>query len=304
MTLRSASFAIAALLLCITDLARSQDSAENPCSRFAGTPQTLPSPEVVEGATASYVFKSVDQTRLRMHVFAPSAATTVPRAAVIFFFGGGWMTGDVSAFAPQARYVAARGATAILADYRTYCRNGVEVDAQVADAADAVRWVRSHARELGIDPQRIAVGGGSSGGHLALTTAVFNQPDAAGTDSTPDLLVLFYPCVDLTSDLEQDFSGKAIASHGIRLSPLFHIRRELPPTIIFQGTADPLYLEVRSYCQKARDAGNKCELIEYAGAGHGFFNPASPTAGKWYDAALDAMGAVLAREGWLPAQGQ
>jgi len=294
-------FVTATLCICTAALANAQDSAGNLCSELAGTPHTLPSPEAVEGATASYIFKSVGETRLRIHVFKPSAGATVPLPAVIFFFGGGWMTGNVSAFAPQARYVAARGATAILADYRTFCRNGVEVDAQVADAADAVRWVRAHAQDLGINPERIAVSGGSSGGHLALTTAVFRQRDAAGTDSLPNLLVLFYPCVDLTSDAEQEFSGKAIAGHGKRLSPLFHVRPGLPPTYVFQGTADPLYGEVRKYCEKARDAGNKCDMTEYAEAGHGFFNVASPARGKWYDAALDAMGVVLTREGWLAA---
>jgi len=295
------AFLAATLLLCTARLAVAQDKAANLCSQFADTPHTSPSPEVVEGATA-YVFKSVKDVGLRLHVFNPPEAATAVRPAVIFFFGGGWMIGSVSDFAPQARYVASRGATAILADYRTFCRNGVKVESEVSDAADAVRWVRAHARELGIDPKRIAVSGGSSGGHLALTTAVFSQTDSAGTDSMPNLLVLFYPCVDLTNDTEQEFSGAAIADQGKRLSPLFHVRSGLPPTFIFQGTADPLYREVQAYCKKAADAGNKCQLTEYAEAEHGFFNASSPKGRKWYQTALEAMGAVLAEEGWLAAR--
>lgn len=297
------TFLVAATLWsCASGMAMAQDKAGNLCSQFAGTAHTQPSPEVVAGASASYVYKTAGKTGLRIHLFRPDAAATTPRPAVIFFFGGGWMTGNVGSFTPQARHAAERGATAILADYRTFCRNGTQVDAGVADAADAVRWVRAHARDLGIDPKRIAVSGGSSGGHLALTTAVFGGRNAAGTDSAPDLLVLFYPCVDLTSEVEQEFSSEAIGRHGKRLSPQFHVGPGLPRTYIFQGTADPLYEEVRTYCARASAAGNQCEMTEYTGAGHGFFNAATPAGARWYSAALDAMDKALTREGWLVAR--
>jgi len=300
MTFSRIALVVAIFWIGVSGPIRAEERAVSVCDRFAGTSQTSPSPETVEGATASFLYKTAGAASLRVHVFNPEGAVPAPRPTVIFFFGGGWMTGSVSAFAPQARHLAARGVTAILADYRTFCRNGVEVDAQVTDAADAVRWVRAHAKELEIDPGRIAVSGGSAGGHLALSSAIFGQPDSAGTSPMPDLLVLFYPCVDLTSDVEKEFSSEAIAGHGEKLSPLFHVRAGLPKTFIFQGTADPLHGDVLAYCSRARNAGNQCELTEYPGAAHGFFNASSPTRGKWYDTALVAMVDVLTGEGWLP----
>jgi acetyl esterase/lipase len=273
----------------------------NLCMQLAGTPHTQPSPEAVEGATA-HVFRSVDGVDLRLHVLEPDGPAAADRPAVLFFFGGGWMIGAVTDFAPQAAYVAERGAVAILADYRTFCRNGVDVVDEVADAGAAVSWVRGHAQELGIDPARIAVVGGSAGGHLALSTAVFplDGEEEAGS-AKPDLLVLFYPCVDTTAAEEMAFSRDAIAARGAEVSPLQHLRPGLPPTIIFQGTDDYLHEQNVRFCDAAKANGDACELVVYEGAPHGFFNAARGS--DWYPGALAGMDEFLTRSGYLPPKG-
>lgn len=276
--------------------------AQNLCVKLANTPLTQPQPLKIEGAT-SYVYKSVNGIDLRLHVFGPSAPPpqSEKRAGVVFFFGGGWMIGTVTQFAPAAAYFAGRGMTAFVVDYRTFCRHGANIVDEVADAKSAVRWIRSHADQFGIDPHRIAVSGGSSGGHLALSTAMFGELDAKREDksvsSRPDLLVLFYPCVDETSEEEKPYV-EAIGSNGREVSPLYHIRPGLPATIIFQGTADSLYRENDTYCSEARKQGNDCEFVEYPEAPHGFLNRAVAN-GAWYEKGLRGMDDFLVRKGYL-----
>src|SRR6185369_7227454 len=107
------------------------------------------------------------------------------------------------------------------------------VTEQMADAKSAIRWVRGHAKELGVDPKRIAVSGASSGGHLALSAAAFDSFDEPSENksisSKPNLLVLFYPCVDQTAEVERQGSAPALGDHGQDVSPLYHVKKGLPP---------------------------------------------------------------------------
>lgn len=266
------------------------------CPNLAGTAHVLPSPQTIAGAQA-HVFKTAGGTALRLHVFRPTGRGRHP--AVLIFFGGGWMNGTVDGLEPVARHLAEQGLVAILADYRTFCRNGADVADEVADANAAMIWVRSHAKEVGADPRRIAALGGSSGGHLALSTAIFAGKEQ-GISSRPDLLLLFYPCVDLTAQYELDYSAQAISTHGAALSPLFHLRADLPPTVVFQGSEDPLYQENKRFCDESRQLGASCQWREFPGAGHGFFNPSGPAAAKWFAPGLAALNEALRSAGYLP----
>ena len=77
-------------------------------------------------------------------------------AAIVFFFGGGWVGGTPKQFFPHCTYLASRGMVAISAEYRVKDRHGVTPLECVLDGKSAVRWVRAHASELGIDPTLIA----------------------------------------------------------------------------------------------------------------------------------------------------
>lgn len=142
-------------------------------SNLAAQDDIAPQPTAIERA-ASHIYKSIDGIDLRLHVFAPPETKGAPRAAIVFFFGGGWVQGTVDQFVPQAKYLAQRGMVAIVADYRVGQRHKTTPFAAMADAKSAIRWVRSHAKELGVDPNRIAAAGGSSGGHIAASAAVFD----------------------------------------------------------------------------------------------------------------------------------
>jgi acetyl esterase/lipase len=254
-----------------------------------------------DGATA-HIFKSVDGVDLRLHVFEPTHRSATKLPAIVFFFGGGWMSGDVASLLPQARYFAGRGVVTILADYRVYCRNNVDITQEMADAKSAIRWVRSHAKQLGVDPKRIVASGGSSGGHLALSTAVFDTFDESGEDvrtsSKPNALVLFYPCVDETAEEEKQYSAPALGNHGEDVSPKYHVAKGLPPMIVLQGTGDPLYAGVKKYCADVGKFGNSCEFVQYEVAPHGFFDPARYD-GKWYRPSLLEMDRFLTKLSYL-----
>jgi len=145
-----------------------------PLLTSAQTPAIAPQPETVDGATA-YAYKTVGETKLRLHVFkADGAKAGIPTPAIIFFFGGGFTQGSVTQFAPQAKHFAQRGMVAVVADYRVFGRHGTSPFEAMTDAKSAVRWVRAHSGELGVDPKRIAAAGGSSGGHIAASAAVFD----------------------------------------------------------------------------------------------------------------------------------
>lgn len=260
-----------------------------------------PSPAEIPGSIV-HIYKTVAGRGLRVYVRYPEGGIdkAKPKAALVFFFGGGWMGGNVLISQPTAQRISARGAVTIQVDYRVYCRDKVDITQEMDDARDAILWVRTHAGELGIDPHRIAAYGGSAGGHLALSTAVFSTTgkDGAGNtiSSAPDLLLLYYPCVDETSPIERDGSEEVLGAHGADVSPAKYIKPGLPPTVIFQGDKDTLYPLTKDYCAKAVQAGDSCKFIELPGVFHGFFAQPGPA----YDFGLAGMDLYLTNAGYLP----
>jgi acetyl esterase/lipase len=258
-------------------------------------------PERLEGATP-YVFKRVGERDLRLHVFAPDRPAEENSPAIVIFYGGGWKWGNVADGVPLAKHLAAAGMVAILADYRVYCRGRANITDEIEDAKSAIRWVRMHARELQVDPNRIAASGGSSGGHLALATAVLDGFDAPSENQAigarPNLLILYYPCVDPTSPEERKLGGPVFGPHGEAVSPAHHIREEQPPMLVLQGTQDSLYANVRKYCAEVRAAGNRCDFVAYEGAPHGFAGPV-PQERDWFADSLSAVDRFLADSGYL-----
>ena len=263
-------------------------------------------PPVLSGTKAETYLK-VGETDLKVWIFEPTAPHPKPLPAIVFFFGGGWSSGSPTQFEPQSRYLAARGMIAIVADYRVKSRQGAKPADCVADAKACVRWVRANAARLGIDPERLAVGGGSAGGHLAASVATLPGLDVAKDDKTisclPNALVLFNPATVLAPfpglDLKGFGAGLDKDKFGCEptvISPLHHVRRGLPPTIIFHGKADTTvpYPTVAKFAEVMQAAGNRCELVGYEGEKHGFFNQSK------YAETLAATDDFLVSLGYLP----
>lgn len=232
------------------------------------------------------VYKRVGDAELRLFLFLPpNHSPEDRRAAIVLFFGGGWAAGSPRQFFPQAAYLASRGMVAVSAEYRVGSRHGVRPDACVTDAKSAMRWVRQHAGELGIAPDRIAAGGGSAGGHLAACAATVAELDDPTEDRTvrsrPDALVLFNPALVLDETSLDPASPRAEIRRQRfgdldpkRVSPFHHLRADLPPTLILHGEQDttvPIE-SVRRFAAAAARLGARCEVVAYPGAGHGFFN--------------------------------
>jgi acetyl esterase/lipase len=234
-------------------------------------------------------------------VFAPATRAAKPEAAIVFFFGGGWRAGNVAQFVPQSTYLSGRGMVAVVADYRVSGRHNTTPFEAIADAKSAIRWVRAHAAELKIDPTRVAAGGGSSGGHIALSAGVLQAFDEPTEDkkvsSVPNAIVLFNPAVDTSApSLLERFGPRQTDA-----SPQHHIRPGLPPTLILHGKDDATvpYAHVERFCAESSKAGNQCQLVGYEGAPHGFFN-----SGKWYEETVREMDRFLTTLGYLSAPGR
>src|SRR5688572_5753595 len=118
------------------------------------------------------VYKQAGERALHLIIERPAnwkAGANLP--CIVFFFGGGWVRGSPNQFKPQSEHFASRGMVGIRVEYRTIPKgdSGPPVVC-IQDAKSAMRFVRAHAPELGVDPARIAAAGGSAGGHLAAAT--------------------------------------------------------------------------------------------------------------------------------------
>jgi acetyl esterase len=264
----------ALLVACVVNV-----NAQNKGKAKAAEESFKPQGAVVEA------YKTVGEAKLNAYIFnPPEHKATDKRPAIVFFFGGGWRSGSPKQFEQQCRYLASRGMVAITADYRVSSRFDVKAKDCVIDAKDAVRWTRENAKRLGIDPERIAAGGGSAGGHIAACTGVvpgFESKDAK-VSSVPNALVLFNPALVLApyeggSPLPGERAEELKARMGVEpkeLSPLHQVKKGAPPTIIFHGKADTTvpYATAEAFAKVMKAAGNECELKGYEGQPHGFFN--------------------------------
>jgi acetyl esterase/lipase len=222
-------------------------------------------------------YKTVNGLELKLHVFEPMGLQRSDRRpAIVFFFGGGWNSGEAKQFYQQARALADQGMVAFAADYRVKSRNQTTPFECVLDGKSAIRWVRQHAAALGVDPERIAAAGGSAGGHVAASAGLglgTEEPaENPKISSMPNALILFNPVLDTT---EQGYGAKNFKpDQQTALSPSHHVRKGVPPTIIFHGTADTTvpFENAERFTRLMTAAGNPCTLVPFEGKGHGFFN--------------------------------
>lgn len=228
-------------------------------------------------ADETLTYKTRGKIELKLHVFNPmDHKATDKRPAIVFFFGGGWTGGTPRQFYQQAESFASLGFVAMSADYRVIGKHKTTPFECVSDGKSAIRWVRQHAAELGVDPHRIIAAGGSAGGHVAACTGVIRgyeeEGEAADISSAPNAMILYNPVIDTTE------KGYGLAKVGERrktdISPCHHVREGIPPTLIFHGTADTTvpYENVRRFATLMKDAGNNCLLVSFNERKHGFFN--------------------------------
>jgi acetyl esterase/lipase len=222
------------------------------------------------------LYKTVDTTQLYLTVYPLAIKEPNKKSpAIVFFFGGGWNSGTVKQFEPQALYFSQRGMVCILVDYRVKEKHKTTPFESLKDAKSAMRYIRAHANELRIDPSKIVAAGGSAGGHLAAAAATINDynesTDNTTISCTPDALVLFNPVFD---NGPGGYGYERIGEAYKNFSPLHNIKSGAPPTIVFLGDKDHLVpVETAKYYKTIMEkVKSRCDLFVYEGQGHGFFN--------------------------------
>jgi len=289
----------------------------NSLASAANRREAAPAPRSLPGSRAE-IYKKIGDVELPIHIFEP--ANRQPgdrRPAIVFFFGGGWQSGTPAQFQHQCEYLASRGMVAMTAEYRVQSRHGVKAVSCFRDAKSAIRWVRKNAERLGIDPNRLAAGGGSAGGHLAGALGTIQEFDEEGEDTSisavPNALILFNPVLVLSpiegrGDKAWDRLGSLEDRMGVNpemLSPYHHVRKGQPPTIIFHGQSDTTvpYFTAEVFVEKMKENGNKCEIIGYPGQTHGFFNYGR-AGNKYFVETVKKMDAFMVSLGYLKGPDQ
>jgi acetyl esterase len=246
-----------------------------------------------------------DAPDLAVRAYWPDAEGTLP--GIVFFHGGGFVLSSVDGHDAFARKLAAgAGAVVVSVEYRLAPEHPFPAAAD--DAVAATEWVNSHARQLGIDPERIVVAGDSAGGNLAAVTCVIAR-DLGGPPIAAQLLI--YPVLDARQDSEsyrRNASGYFLTSahmawfwqqyladadpdnpvaSPVRAADLTN----LPPAIIVVGEHDVLADDGRRYASRLTAVGNQVTLLDYPGMFHGFFGLGEhlPTAAQANRDVFDAL---------------
>jgi|TARA_B110000263_G_scaffold124497_1_gene108284 acetyl esterase/lipase len=274
-------------------------------SLLAIAPMTIgaSAPPLKIAGTTAVVYKTVGETTLFLYVFNPKDhQQSDERPAVVFFFGGGWNGGTPTQFEHHCRHLASRGMVAIVADYRVKSRHGTTPKECVMDGKSAIRWVRSNATKLGIDPNRIAAGGGSAGGHVAAATGTvvgLEEPrEDIRVSSQANALLLFNPVYD---NGPSGYGHSRVKDVYPQISPMHNIKKDTPPTIVFLGTKDSLVpvATAKEYKQRMETVGRRCDLHLYDGQPHGFFNYGNQ---KYYLDTVEKMDKFLVSLNYIKAE--
>ena len=187
-------------------------------------------------------YKTIGDVELDMHIFNPPGHKSGDKTpAIVLFYGGGFVGGDVQHFYRQSKYLASRGMVAICPWYRVKSRHGTTPKESVKDGKSAIRWVRTHADTLGIDTKMLAAGGGSAGGCIAAATGTLKGLNEDGEDTSvscrPNALVLFNPVFDNSTE---GFGYDRVKEYWEEFSPLHNLDKDAPSTVVFLGTEDKL----------------------------------------------------------------
>lgn len=213
------------------------------------------------------------------------------RPVLVWFHGGGWVIGDLETADGSSRKLAnASGVVIVSVDYRLAPEH--PYPAGLDDALAVVRWVADNAAELGVDADRLAVGGDSAGGNLAAVVA----QELCATGPAIGFQLLVYPVTDVhmgTTSYEDNAEGFFLTRETMvwfrghylgedieiradpKVSPLLAhdgVFAELPPALVITAEFDPLRDEGEAYGERLRTAGVDVTVTRYDGMIHGFFS--------------------------------
>lgn len=242
--------------------------------------------------TQDVVFGKGGDRDLRCDVYSPSRDGQQKLPAVLLVHGGAWKLGNRQQLKGYGFLIGRQGFVCVAGEYRL--SEEAKWPAQLHDVKAALRWMRANADELGIDTQRIAVVGASSGGQMALVAAATaNEADAEGSGGSEGhstavaAIVAFYAPTELErgGEMLKDFISLVMGPNASdddyrKASPLSYPAGKFPPTLIFHSNRDdivPRRQSLRLY-EKLAEAGKPVELHVYDGEPHAF--DARPELGR------------------------
>lgn len=222
-----------------------------------------------------------------IRLYTPVAAGGGPLAALVFYHGGGWVIGDLESHDATCRTLSqTSGCKVIAVDYRLAPEH--KFPAAADDAYAALTWVEKNAMEIGVDPNRIAVGGDSAGGNLAAAVCLMskdkNGPHVAfqlliypvaqigiDTQSRKDLATGYFLETETMIWFEDQYMANASDADNPYASPLKAANLSgLPPAYVITAGFDPLKDEGKAYADNLRAAGVDVQYVNYDGMIHGF----------------------------------
>ncbi|MCR9211030.1 MAG: alpha/beta hydrolase [bacterium] len=222
------------------------------------------------------------------------------RPAAVFFHGGGWTGGKPGQFAMHSEELAGRGMVCFRVKYRLLDRkSNTPPDNCVEDASDAFRYIRANASKFGIDPKRMASGGGSAGGHLAAYLGTMDDQVVDGVSRKPAAMLLFNPVYD---NGPGGWGTARVGDEFAKYSPAHNITKDDPPSIVFLGTKDNLIpvATAERFRDECKEVGVRSELHLYEGQPHGFFNAKKTEGGgKIYRDTMVKTVAFLKSLDWI-----
>lgn len=163
---------------------------------------------------------------------------------------------------------------AITVEYRTKALFDGTPEEAIADAKEALSFLKRYAAEMGIDADKIVAVGASAGGNAVLAAALHPHDESLGPSPVPSSIILFGPISDTT---RRGICNDRFATpkDGKLYSPSYRLpQKALPPCLIFHAKADrvvPFELSER-FAKRYRKKRNRCDLMEFENAGHTFFN--------------------------------
>lgn len=236
-----------------------------------------------------------------LEIYVPKGEGPFP--AILLIHGGGWKQRQVEADRPLAERLALRGYVVAQVAYRLSTE--AQYPAALHDCKAALRFMRAHAKEYKIDPDRIGCAGGSAGGHLSgLVGMTGGMKELEGEGGNPDQSTSVKACVvmaatmDLVTANTPKNNESAIMFFGliskksatyVEASPITHVSKASPPTLFIEGEKDTLKIGRAEMQEKLRAAGVPTEIITLKSAPHPYWmsqpwlDQTAKAIGDWFD---------------------
>jgi len=234
------------------------------------------------------VYSKIDGQELRLDLVRPTSGAK-PFPFVIWLHGGGWRQGDRKDYHAAMRDMAQLGYAGASVEYRLAPAH--KFPAQLEDTRQALAFLRTNAAKYNLDPERIAVAGGSAGGHLSLMLGLAKQGDGKSSSGIRGVIDISGPTDFRTWKIDKAADDLLLKSVGVNLdsliadfvgtsnrqdhrmaevSPLTYVGKDNPAVLILHGTADGWapFQQAQVLEDALKHAGVSVKLVPFEGASH------------------------------------